>query len=160
MVKALRVWMRAEYARVSTKSQIGKALAYMLKRWDAFARFLGDGRICLTNNAAERALRGVALGRKAWLFCGSDRGGERVAMMYALIQSANSTTSIHKPGLPMWSPASPITPTPISTRCCHGTGGQRILPSATRPDQPHSPAVLGGWVPTLDTRCRYHRKRR
>jgi hypothetical protein len=61
---------------------------YMLKRWAAFTRFLDDGRICLTDNAAERALRGIALGRKAWLFAGSDRGGERAALMYALIQTA------------------------------------------------------------------------
>ena len=60
----------------------------MLKRWPAFTRFLEDGRICLTNNAAERALRGVALGRKAWLFCGSDRGGERAAVLYTLIGTA------------------------------------------------------------------------
>ena len=60
----------------------------MLKRWDTFSRFLEDGRICLTNNAAERALRGVALGRKAWLFAGSDRGGERAAAMYSLIVTA------------------------------------------------------------------------
>ena len=51
-------------------------------------RFLHDGRICLTNNAAERALRGIALGRKAWLFAGSDRGGQRAAMMYSLIITA------------------------------------------------------------------------
>ena len=56
---------------------------YMLKRWDAFTRFLDDGRICLTNNAAERALRGIAIGRKSWLFAGSDRGGERTAAMYS-----------------------------------------------------------------------------
>jgi transposase len=56
-----------------------------LKRWEAFTRFLEDGRICLTNNAAERELRGVALGRKSWLFAGSDRGGERAADMYSLI---------------------------------------------------------------------------
>ena len=54
----------------------------------AFTRFLDDGRICLTNNAAERALRGIALGRKSWLFAGSDRGGERAAVMYTLIQTA------------------------------------------------------------------------
>jgi hypothetical protein len=60
----------------------------MLKLWATFARFLDDGRICLTNNAAERALRGVALGRKSWLFAGSDRGGERAALMYTLIQTA------------------------------------------------------------------------
>jgi hypothetical protein len=61
---------------------------YMLKRWPGFARFLEDGRICLTNNAAERALRGIALGRKSWLFAGSDRGGDRAAVMYTLIVTA------------------------------------------------------------------------
>jgi hypothetical protein len=60
----------------------------MLKRWPAFTRVLDDGRICLSNNAAERALRGIALGRRAWLFAGSDRGGERAAAMYTLIGTA------------------------------------------------------------------------
>jgi transposase len=60
----------------------------MLKRIEAFTRFLDDGRICLSNNAAKRALRGIALGRKAWLFAGFDRGGERAALMYTLIQTA------------------------------------------------------------------------
>jgi hypothetical protein len=60
----------------------------MLRRWDAFTRFLRGGRVCLTNNAAERALRCVPLGRKAWLFCGSDRGGQRAAILYTLIQTA------------------------------------------------------------------------
>jgi hypothetical protein len=54
----------------------------MLTRWSAFTRFLEDGRICLSNNAAERALRGLALGRKSWLFAGSERGAERTALMY------------------------------------------------------------------------------
>jgi transposase len=54
----------------------------------AFTRFLHDGRICLTNNAAERALRGLALGRKSWLFAGSERGAERADLMYTLIQTA------------------------------------------------------------------------
>ena len=61
---------------------------YMLKRWPAFTRFLDDGRICLSNNAAERALRGIALGRKSWLFAGSDRGGQRAAAIYSLIVTA------------------------------------------------------------------------
>ena len=65
-----------------------KAMDYVLKRIEAFTRFLADGRICLSNNAAERALRGIALGRKAWLFAGSDRGGERSAFMYSLITTA------------------------------------------------------------------------
>jgi len=60
----------------------------MLTRWSAFASFLEDGRICLTNNAAERALRGLALGRKAWLSAGSDRGAERAAVIYTLIVTA------------------------------------------------------------------------
>jgi transposase len=59
----------------------------MQKRIDAFTRFLSDGRICLSNNAAERALRGIALGRKSWLFAGSDRGGERAAVMFTLVQT-------------------------------------------------------------------------
>ena len=61
---------------------------YMLTRWPAFTRFLDDGRICLTNNAAERAIRCVAVGRRNWTFCGSDRGGERAAAIYTLIATA------------------------------------------------------------------------
>ena len=61
---------------------------FTLKRWGSFARFLDDGRICLTNNAAERALRPLCLGRRSWLFAGSDRGGERAAVMYTLIGTA------------------------------------------------------------------------
>jgi transposase len=64
------------------------AMDYMLTRWKAFTRFLDDGRICLSNNAAERALRGITLGRKSWLFAGSDRGGRRAAIMYSLIVTA------------------------------------------------------------------------
>jgi transposase len=87
LVAELEVWMREQRARLSRHDPVAKALDYMLTRWPAFTRFLHDGRICLTNNAAERALRGIALGRKAWLFCGSDRGGER-ARMYSLIVTA------------------------------------------------------------------------
>src|ERR687886_453572 len=81
-------WMRTERARLSRHNPVAKAIDYMLTRWPAFTRFLEDGRICLSNNAAERALRGVALGRRAWLFAGSDRGGERAAAMYTLIATA------------------------------------------------------------------------
>jgi transposase len=88
LVAQLEAWMRAERAKLSRHSEVAKAMHYMLKRWAAFTRVLEDGRICLTNNAAERVLRGVALGRKAWLFAGSDRGGERAAVMYTLIQTA------------------------------------------------------------------------
>lgn len=91
MVEDLHDWMRAERARMSKHNPVAKAINYMLDedgRWAAFSRFLDDGRICLTNNAAERALRGVALGRKAWLFAGSSRGGDRAAFMYSLIVTA------------------------------------------------------------------------
>src|SRR5215470_1027355 len=72
----------------SRHNDVAKAMDYMLKRIEAFTRCLDDGRICLSNNAAERALRGIALGRKSWLFAGSDRGGERAAVMPTLIQTA------------------------------------------------------------------------
>ena len=84
----LKGWMQAERKKLSRHSPVAKAMDYMLRRWDRFARFLDNGRICLTNNAAERALRGIALGRKSWLFCGSDRGGVRAAAMYTLIGTA------------------------------------------------------------------------
>lgn len=88
LVAELEAWMRTERARLSRHAPVAKAIDYMLKRWTSFTRFLHDGRICLSNNAAERALRGVALGRKAWLFAGSDRGGQRAAFMYSLIVTA------------------------------------------------------------------------
>ena len=88
LVAELEAWMRQTRDKLSRHADLAKAMDYMLKRWEAFTRFLGDGQICLTNNAAERALRGIALGRKAWLFAGSDRGGERAAAMYSLIITA------------------------------------------------------------------------
>ena len=88
LVAELEDWMRTERAGLSRHAAVAKAMDYMLKRWDGFARFLDDGRICLTNNAAERALRGICLGRKSWLFAGSDRGGARAAVMYTLIGTA------------------------------------------------------------------------
>ena len=84
----LKDWMQAERRKLSRHSPVAKAMDYMLRRWELFARFLDDGRICLTNNAAERALRGIALGRKSLLFAGSDRGGVRAAAMYTLIGTA------------------------------------------------------------------------
>ena len=88
LVVALHDWMKNERARLSKHAPVAKAMNYMLNRQDCFTAFLGDGRICLTNNAAERSLRGVALGRKAWLFAGSQRGGDRAAFFYSLIVTA------------------------------------------------------------------------
>jgi transposase len=88
LVHALEAWMREKRGSLSRHDAVAKAIAYMLNDWDGFTTFLADGRICLTNNAAERELRSVARGRKAWLFVGSDRGGERAAMLYSLIGTA------------------------------------------------------------------------
>jgi transposase len=88
LIAELHVWLNSQFAKLSRNHDLAKAINYMLRRWDAFTRFLSDGRICITNNAAERALRCVPLGRKAWLFCGSDRGGQRAAILYTLIQTA------------------------------------------------------------------------
>jgi transposase len=88
LMDELHAWLTVQLAKLSRSHDLARAINYMLRRWDAFTRFLDDGRICLTNNAAERALRCVPLGRKAWLFCGSDRGGQRAAILYTLIQTA------------------------------------------------------------------------
>lgn len=88
LIAELEEWMRRERAKLSRHAPAAQAIDYMLKRWPGFARFLDDGRICLTNNAAERALRGLALGRKSWLFAGSQRGADRAAVMYTLIATA------------------------------------------------------------------------
>ena len=88
LVEELRVYMREQRAKLSRGNDLAKAIDYILKRWAAFTLFLDDGRVCLSNNAAERALRGIALGRKSWLFAGSDRGGQRAAAMYSMIVTA------------------------------------------------------------------------
>jgi hypothetical protein len=88
LVADLERWLREQRPKLSRGNDLAKAMDYILKRWPAFTRFLDDGRICLSNNAAERALRGIALGRKSWLFAGSDRGGQRAAAMYSLIVTA------------------------------------------------------------------------
>ncbi len=88
IIDALEAWIRTERARLSKSAYVAQAIDYMLPRWPAFSTFLDDGKICLTNNAAERALRGLALGRKSWLFAGSDRGADRAAFMYTMIVTA------------------------------------------------------------------------
>jgi transposase len=88
LLAMLEVWLREQRARLSNSSAVAKPIDYMLRRWERFARFIDDGCICLTNNAAERALRGFALGRKSWLFAGSERGADRAAIMATLITTA------------------------------------------------------------------------
>ena len=87
LVDDLESWLRAQRGRLSPKSETAKAINYMLRRWSSFALFLEDGRVCLSNNAAERAIRGIAVGRRNWTFAGSDVGGHRAAALYTLIET-------------------------------------------------------------------------
>ena len=88
LLDELRPWLQASLSTVSGKSAIAVAIKYALTRWTALTRYANDGRIEIDNNAAERAIRDVALGRKNWLFAGSDAGGERAAAIYSLLGTA------------------------------------------------------------------------
>ena len=88
LLEDLRAWLTGMVGRVSAKSELAKAIGYSLTRWRALTRYRDDGRIEIDNNAAERALRGVALGRGNYLFMGSDAGGERAAAIYSLVETA------------------------------------------------------------------------
>lgn len=88
LIDDLRTWLHEQRTKLSAKNELAKAIDYSLKRWPALTRFLDDGRLCLSNNAAERALRGIAVGRNNWTFAGSDTGAERAAAIYTLIETA------------------------------------------------------------------------
>src|SRR5215207_601704 len=88
LLDQLHEWLLASVAKLSKKSELAGAIRYALTRWSALTRYRDDGRIEIDNNAAERALRTVALGRKSYLFAGADSGGERAAAIYSLIASA------------------------------------------------------------------------
>jgi len=88
ILDALRRWLEATYAKIAHNSALGKAILYSLNRWKALVRYVEDGRINIDNNPVENAIRGIALGRKNFLFCGSEGGGHRAALMYSLIESA------------------------------------------------------------------------
>jgi len=88
LIADLETWLRERRAKLSRQSETAKAIDYGLKRWAALTRFLDDGRLCMSNNAAEREIRAVAVGRKNWTFAGSDAGGHRAAAIYTLIATA------------------------------------------------------------------------
>lgn len=88
IAEALAAWADETVRKLSRKSELAAAFRYMRARWAALVRCFDDGRLALDNNPAERALRGIAIGRKNWLFAGSDAGGRRAAAMYSLIESA------------------------------------------------------------------------
>jgi hypothetical protein len=88
LLAAFHAWLHASLGSLSKKSELALAIRYALSRWSALTRYRDDGRLEIDNNAAERALRGCALGRKNWLFAGADSGGERAAAIYTLLGTA------------------------------------------------------------------------
>jgi transposase len=88
LLAEFHAWLQGVLTRVSTKSELAKAARYSLVRWTALTRYVNDGRIEMDNSAAERAIRGVALGRSNYLFMGSDEGGHRAASLYSLLETA------------------------------------------------------------------------
>jgi transposase len=88
LVAELKLWLQAQRAKLSVHNETAKAIAYCLNHWSGLVRFLDDGRLCMTNNAAERSLRCVAVGRNNWTFAGSDEGGQRAAAIYTLVETA------------------------------------------------------------------------
>ena len=144
LVDALEKWLRAERKKLSSKAPLAKAMDYSLKRWAAFTRFLDDGRICMTNNAAERAVRGIAVGRRNWTFCGSDSGGQRGRHLHA---DRNGEVERRRSACMGWlmpSPASPITRPSASTNCCRGTGKPLASAAPKLLDQTDLPRAFTG----------------
>jgi transposase len=88
LLDAFRQWLDATGPKLSRRSDLAVAIRYALARWTALTRYADDGRLEIDNNAAERSLRGIAVGRKNWLFAGSDQGGHRAAGIYSLVETA------------------------------------------------------------------------
>uniref|UniRef100_A0A6V7KMM0 Uncharacterized protein n=1 Tax=Bracon brevicornis TaxID=1563983 RepID=A0A6V7KMM0_9HYME len=84
-MQSLYAWLKGQIKTLSVHAETAQAFGYMLKQWDALNVFCGDGWLEIYNNIAENALRGVALGRKNWLFAGSDKGGEAAAIIDSLL---------------------------------------------------------------------------
>jgi transposase len=127
LVTALESWLREQHVRVSMNSDTGKAIDYSLKRWTALTRFLDDGRLCMNNNAAERELRAIAVGRRNWTFAGSDEGGQRAAALYTLIATAK-LNDVDPQAWPADVLARMLDYPAKSATCCRGTGTQNAEP--------------------------------
>jgi len=87
LLDGLGEWLRAQQAEALPKSPAGQAIAYTLNNWAALNRYLDDGGLAIDNNLAERTIRPVAVGRKNWLFAGSDRGGRTAAVLLSFTQT-------------------------------------------------------------------------
>ncbi len=150
LIDALEVWLIAQRAKLSSKTELAKAITYSLKRWTALTRFLDDGRLCMTNNAAERALRGVAIGRANWTFAGSDRGAP--ACRRHLHPHRNLQTQRRRPaGLARRCPRPPAGPSRTPHRRPAALELDAASPRSSRVARPATnrqplPAVFTGWV--------------
>jgi transposase len=87
LIAELKAWLESTLSKISGKSELAKAMRYALSRWPALCCHLNDGRVEIDNNAAERSIRGIALGRKNYLFAGSNTGGQRAAAVYSVIET-------------------------------------------------------------------------
>ena len=140
LILALETWLREQRGRVSKNSDTGKAIEYSLKRWAALTRFLDDGRLCMTNNAAERELRAVAVGRRNWTFAGSDEGGRRAAALSRSSPPPSSTTSI--PSLARRCPRThaglpgKTDRRPVAVELARGTPSRRLIPASESRGEP------------------------
>jgi transposase len=163
LVADLEVQLRQKLALLSSTSDTAKAINYSLSRWEAFTRFLDDGRVCLSNNATERSIRCVAVGRKNWTFAGSDAGATEQPRSMPLSRHASSTTSIHKLGSPTCWHARRITQQTKSQTFCRGIGkppASQQLPDRPRaPNGPVSPRLTAGAKPRLNERPRRRSRR-
>src|SRR5205823_722657 len=170
--KALAVWADETVRKLSRKSELAAAFRYMRGRWAALIRCFDDGRLALDNNPAERALRGVAIGRTNYLFAGSDAGGRRAAATYSLIESAKLNTLNPQLYIADCSPASPTTRPGISASFFPGTGSP-AAPTAPPLELAPSPSAydcarfrpferrrsVGSSRPRTATRCAPQRRR-
>lgn len=122
LVDTLSLWLREQHTKVSPNGKTDKAIAYSLNAWDAGVCFLDDGRLCMSNNAAERTMRPVATGRRNWTFAGSDEGGRRAAAIDTLIETAKLNDTDRSPGSQTSSHACRTIRPNASTNSCPGTG--------------------------------------
>ena len=157
LIIELQTWLREQRARLSKNSDTTKAINYSLNRWDAFTRFLDDGRLCMSNNAAERELRAVALGRKNWTFAGSDEGGRRAAAIYTLIATAKLNDVDPQAWLADVLARLPDHPAkrihellPWNWRRKHSPP-KLLEPTVRLRPKPAYPVAFAGWVPTAIT---------
>ena len=134
----LRNWLDATLPRISGRSDLAKAIRYSLSRWNALTLILRDGRACIDNSAAERAIRPIAIGRRNGTFAGSNAGDERAAAIYSLVETQSSTAWIQRRICDTCSVALQMTRSAVSPTSCRG-----IRPAFTRAsisEPPHSQA--------------------